>query len=99
MTGNESSSTKSHSLSESGTMLKISAKKGTYRIKKCRPKDTAHASSRYGFLQGGICTRELSCNAACWMTESKNRVVQVPSQHADGVSQHSTVLQHSMQMG
>ena len=60
MTGRERSRTKSHSLNDNGTMLKMSASHGTYRIRKCSPKDTAHASSKYGFLYGGICSKELS---------------------------------------
>lgn len=61
MTGRDKSNTKSHSLNDRGTMLKMSASHGTYRIRKCNPKDTAQASSKYGFLYGGICNSELSC--------------------------------------
>mmetsp|Transcript_4463 Transcript_4463/g.9986 ORF Transcript_4463/g.9986 Transcript_4463/m.9986 type:complete len:203 (-) Transcript_4463:1200-1808(-) len=56
-TGVENSSTRSHSFTLSGVMLNTSAKNGTYKIMKCKPKLTNIATIRYGFTQGGICSR------------------------------------------
>ena len=53
-TGNAKRMTSIHSLKESGTIEKTSAKNGTYRMTKCKPNETAIAQSNHGFDQGGI---------------------------------------------
>ena len=52
-TGNAHSTTNIHSLKLNGTMEKIVAKLGTYKITKCKPKETNMATSKYGLIQGG----------------------------------------------
>ena len=45
-------------------MEKISAKYGTYMIKKCEPKETSIATRRYGLRHGGMVTRDPSSESA-----------------------------------
>lgn len=52
-TGNAHNTTNIHSLKLKGTMEKIVAKLGTYKITKCNPKETNMAMSKYGLIQGG----------------------------------------------
>lgn len=54
ITGNATARTKSHSFKDSGTMPKILARNGTYRIKKCKPNETDMARRSQGLTQGGI---------------------------------------------
>lgn len=60
-TGAAKSSTSAHSFADSGTIEKMAASAGTYRITQCSPNESAIAASSQGLLQGGICSSELSC--------------------------------------
>lgn len=63
MTGDANRMTSSHSWNVSGTMPKMLASTGTYKMRKCKPKETASAASSHGLIQGGIVSSELSCGA------------------------------------
>ena len=63
-TGVEKSSTSAHSLASSGTMEKIRASAGTYKITKCSAKEDAIASRSHGLIQGGITNSEMSSEMA-----------------------------------
>ena len=52
-TGKAHRTTNIHSLKLNGTMDKIVAKLGTYKITKCNPKETNIAMSKYGLIHGG----------------------------------------------
>mmetsp|Transcript_3298 Transcript_3298/g.12672 ORF Transcript_3298/g.12672 Transcript_3298/m.12672 type:complete len:490 (-) Transcript_3298:3254-4723(-) len=60
----EKAKTRSHSLSVSGTIAKMSARSGTYMMRKWRPKDRAMASSKYGLTQGRCTRSETSSESA-----------------------------------
>ena len=63
-TGVEKSSTSAHSLASSGTMEKMRASAGTYKIKKCSAKDENIANRSHGLIQGGITNSEISSEMA-----------------------------------
>mmetsp|Transcript_4653 Transcript_4653/g.9296 ORF Transcript_4653/g.9296 Transcript_4653/m.9296 type:complete len:105 (-) Transcript_4653:1038-1352(-) len=63
-TGKENNNTRSHSLIDSGTMEKVVAKVGTYRITKWRPNDTAIAMRSHGLDHTGTFKIELSSDNA-----------------------------------
>ena len=51
-TGEAAAHTRSHSFRSSGTMLKIVANAGTYRIKKCSANDENMARISHGLIHG-----------------------------------------------
>ena len=59
-TGAAHAHTSAHSFASSGTMLKMVASAGTYRIKKCNAKDENIATISHGFIHGGMTKREMS---------------------------------------
>jgi hypothetical protein len=73
MTGAASSSTSFHSSQLSDVMPKVAASVGTYRMRKCRPNDTAMATSRYGFDHGGTSSRDASSLSALMALNLRRR--------------------------
>lgn len=64
ITGNATTKTNIHSLKLRGTIPNADAKKGTYRVKKCRSNDTAMARRSQGLTQGGMVSRLASSDSA-----------------------------------
>lgn len=64
ITGKATANTNNHSFRLRGTMPNIWARKGTYRIRKCRPNETDIAIRSQGLTQGGIDKRLPSSDRA-----------------------------------
>ena len=63
-TGAAAAHTNSHSLKSSGTMLKIVASAGTYRIRKWSANELNMARISHGLIHGGMTISEMSSDIA-----------------------------------
>ena len=64
MTSTENGRTNIHLLKSRAFTLNMSAKKLTYKITKCKPKETTMAMMRYGLDHGGMVTKLPSLDKA-----------------------------------